>query len=129
LIGQDFANTLANFHALLIDRTVSSTVGYREVNMEKTNADDFRSNLKDWMEAARNEPIKITRKNGEAFVLINADDYENLQLELASLRGLAQGLSDVVQGRVTGQEVNSTKNAIDRAKAKVLGKKRKKAVG
>jgi prevent-host-death family protein len=97
--------------------------------MERTNADDFRSNLKEWMESARSEPVKITRKTGEAFVLINADEFEKIQIELASLRGVAQGLSDIVNGRVKKSQLKSTDSAIERAKERVLGKKNKKAVG
>ena len=97
--------------------------------MERTNTDDFRSNLKEWMESARNEPIKITRKTGEAFVLINAEDFEKIQIELASLRGIAQGLSDVISGKVKRSDGNSTDSAIEKAKNRVLSKKSKKAVG
>jgi len=93
--------------------------------MEKTNADDFRSNLKDWMESARNEPIKITRKTGEAFVLINSDEFEKIQIELATLRGMAQGLSDALQGRVKKSQLKSTSSAVERAKERVLGNKKK----
>lgn len=97
--------------------------------MERTNTDDFRSNLKTWMESARHEPIKITRKTGEAFILVNADEFEKMQMELASLRGVAQGLSDVIHGRVKKSDLKSTNSAIERAKERVLGKKNKKAVG
>lgn len=97
--------------------------------MERTNADEFRSNLKEWMESARNEPIKITRKTGEAFVLINAEDFEKIQIELATLRGIAQGLSDVISGKVSKSQRNSTDSAIEKAKDRVLNKKSKKAVG
>jgi len=97
--------------------------------MDRTNANDFRANLKEWLEAARAEPVKITRKSGESFVLINADEFEKMQVELASLRGVARGLSDVAQGRVRAATPESTGTAIDRAKARVLGKRSKKAVG
>ncbi len=97
--------------------------------MERTNTDDFRTNLKNWMEYARDEPLKITRKTGEAFVLVNSDEFEKMQIELASLRGVAQGLSDVINGRVNKSELKSTGSAIERAKERVLGKKNKKAVG
>ncbi len=96
--------------------------------MERTSADDFRSNLKEWMESARSEPIKITRKTGEAFVLINAEEFERIQIELASLRGVAQGLSDVISGKVKKSQSKSTDSAIQKAKDRVLSKKNKKAV-
>jgi antitoxin YefM len=97
--------------------------------MDRTNANDFRANLKEWMEAARTEPVKITRKSGEAFVLINADEFEELQMEIATLRGVVQGLTDVVQGRTKEASLKSTETAIQNARNKVFGKKSKKAVG
>jgi PHD/YefM family antitoxin component YafN of YafNO toxin-antitoxin module len=97
--------------------------------MNRTNADDFRSNLKNWMEAALKEPIKITRKNGDAFVLLNSDQFEKIQIELASLRGVAQGLSEVVQGKVRKASGESTESALEKAKKLVLGKTAKKAAG
>ncbi len=101
----------------------------QEVIMERTSANDFRSNLKEWMESARTEPIKITRKSGESFVLLNSDEFEKLQIELANLRGITQGLSDVIQGRTRPATDQSTNTAIERAKEKVLGKRKKAAVG
>lgn len=97
--------------------------------MDRTNSNDFRANLKEWLEAARTEPVKITRKSGESFVLLNADEFEKMQIELASLRGVARGLSDVVHGRVRAATPESVGAAVDRAKARVLGKRSKKAVG
>lgn len=97
--------------------------------MDRTNANDFRANLKEWLETAQKEPVKITRKCGDSFVLMNAEEFEKLQLELASLRGVARGLSDAVHGRVRAASAASTEGAIERAKARVLGKRPKKAVG
>ncbi len=98
--------------------------------MDRTNANDFRSNLKEWMEAARSEPVKITRKSGEAFVLLNADIFEKMQLDLARLQGLSKSLVDVAQGRVSRATDKSTKDIFARAKSKALAsKKSKKAVG
>ena len=97
--------------------------------MDRTNSNDFRANLKEWLEAARTEPVRITRKSGESFVLLNADEFEKMQIELAGLRGVARGLSDVVHGRVRTATPESVGAAVDRAKARVLGKRSKKAVG
>jgi prevent-host-death family protein len=97
--------------------------------MDKTNTNDFRANLKEWMEAAKSEPVKITRKNGEAFVLLNADEFEKLQMELANLRGVAHGLSDTLHGRVRKSTDQSLASTLDRAKERVLGRRNKKAAG
>ncbi len=100
--------------------------------MDRTNANDFRANLKEWMEAARNEPVKITRKSGEAFVLLNADSFERMQLDLARLQGLTASLVDVAQGRTKPVSEKSTEALFERAKEKALGMKKpkaKKAIG
>lgn len=97
--------------------------------MNRINANDFRANLKEWMDTASEGPVKITRKSGEAFVLLNADEFEKIQLELASLRGIALGLSDVVHGNVHDSTPESAKSAINKARERVLGKQEKKAVG
>lgn len=97
--------------------------------MDRTNANNFRSNLKEWMEVARVEPIKITRKSGEAFVLMNSDLFERMQVELANFRGIAQGLSDVVHDRMHASTAKSLETVIDRAKERVFNKRSKKAIG
>jgi len=95
--------------------------------MDRTNANDFRSNLKEWMEAARSEPVKITRKSGEAFVLLNADVFEKMQLDLARLQGLTASLVDVAQGRVKPASLESTDSLFERAKGKAVAMKKAKA--
>jgi len=86
--------------------------------------------MKEWMEAARNEPVKITRKSGEAFVLLNADIFEKMQLDLARLEGLTISLMDVAQGRVSTTSEKSTADVFARAKQRALAaQKTKKAVG
>lgn len=99
--------------------------------MDRINANDFRANLKEWMEAARSEPVKITRKSGEAFVLVNADQFESMQLDLARLHGLSRGLMDVAQSRVSVSTEESTKETFARARTRALGhhKKSRKAAG
>lgn len=96
--------------------------------MDKTNADQFRSNMKEWMEAARKEPVKITRKSGEAFVLLNADVFEKMQLDLARLEGLTASLTAVAQGHSTPATNKSIADVFSQSKKKALAN-RKKAVG
>jgi len=84
--------------------------------MDKTSADNFRSNMKDWMETARNEPIKITRKSGESFVLLDADTFEKMQIDLARYQGLTAGLFDVIEGRTSLASDKSTTEVFERAK-------------
>jgi len=97
--------------------------------MDRTSADQFRSNMKEWMEAARSEPVKITRKSGEAFVLLNADIFEKMQLDLARLEGLTTSLLDVAQGRVSPATEKSTAGIFARAKQRALAAKKTKKAG
>lgn len=60
---------------------------------------------------------------------MNSDEFEKMQVELANLRGVARGLSDVVHGRTRPATSVSTESAVERAKARVIGKRSKKAVG
>lgn len=94
--------------------------------MDRTNAEQFRANLKEWMEAARKEPVKITRKSGEAFVLLNADVFEKMQLDLARLQGLTASLVDVAQGRVSPATEKSTAEVFERAKKRALSARKSK---
>jgi len=97
--------------------------------MDKTNAQEFRSNLKEWMDTAENEPVKITRKSGESFILLNSSQFEKMQLELTHLRGLAQGLSDSLNEKTKLMNEGSLKDIFSKAKSKTSTiKSSKKAV-
>jgi hypothetical protein len=61
--------------------------------------------------------------------LLNADEFEKIQLELASLRGVAHGLGDALHGRVHNQSVQSVEKRLEKAKTRVFSKQSKKAVG
>ncbi len=96
--------------------------------MDRTTADQFRSNMKEWMEAARSEPVKITRKSGESFVLVNSEIFEKMQIDLARLEGLTASLVDVTQGRTASATEESTAEVFERAKKRALNAKKFKKV-
>lgn len=93
--------------------------------MKRTTTDDFRTNLKDWMDEALKKPIKITRKSGDSFILVKSEEFERLQMELASLKGVAQGLSDALAGRVYDSREGRIRRdqIIEKVKAKYSKKK------
>lgn len=97
--------------------------------MERTTALDFREQMKSWMDLASTEPVKITRKNGQAFILVDADKYHQMELELANLRGLTKGLLDVASGDFHPLTDDSISKALESGKNKALARKKKKAVG
>ena len=86
--------------------------------MDKTNAQDFRTNLKEWLDLAEKEPIKVTRKSGEAVVIVNSEEFEKMQTELAHLKGLAKGLSNSLTGRTVDFDSALLKSTIQKSKTK-----------
>ena len=56
--------------------------------METISVNQFRDNLKSFVEQAvsTHEPIKVTRRAGEAFVVVSAEDWEREQESLYILQ-------------------------------------------
>jgi len=66
--------------------------------METISVNKFRENLKNFVEKAvsKHEPIKVTRRAGEDFIVIGAEDWERQQESLYILqnRSLMQQIAD-----------------------------------
>lgn len=58
------------------------------VIMDSVSVNQFRDNLKNFVEQVVNNhtPLKVTRRAGEAFVVISADDWEREQETLYILQ-------------------------------------------
>jgi antitoxin YefM len=56
--------------------------------MDSTSVNQFRDNLKGFVEQvlSEHEPLKVTRRNGEDFVVVGADDWEREQETLYVLQ-------------------------------------------
>lgn len=56
--------------------------------MDTISVNKFRDNLKSLVEqvVSRHEPLKVTRRAGEAFVVLSADDWEREQETLHVLQ-------------------------------------------
>lgn len=56
--------------------------------METVSVNQFRSNMKNYVEQAANEhvPLKVTRRSGDDFVVISAEDWERDQETLYVLQ-------------------------------------------
>ncbi len=66
--------------------------------MESTSPKKLRAELKDYLEMASKEPIRIQRRSGENYVLMNEDIYANMQLEISSLQKRLLSMSQVMSG-------------------------------
>jgi antitoxin YefM len=69
--------------------------------MDSISVNRFRENLKHFVEQviSQHEPLKVTRRNGENFVVIGAEDWETEQETLYVLQNssLMQQIADSTQ--------------------------------
>ncbi len=67
--------------------------------MKSANAKKFRSELKDYMDAAVGEPVRISRRDGQSFVLMSEQVYEGFRNEIQSLQRRLLGMSEILDGK------------------------------
>ncbi len=67
--------------------------------MQSANAKKFRTELKDYMDAAIAEPIRINRRDGQSFILMSEQVYEGFRAEISSLQRRLLGMSEIVDSK------------------------------
>jgi PHD/YefM family antitoxin component YafN of YafNO toxin-antitoxin module len=72
--------------------------------MQSANAKKFRAELKDYMEAALIEPVRINRRDGESFILMSEQTYDDFRNEIQSLQRRLLGMSEIIDGKTTTLE-------------------------
>ena len=86
--------------------------------MQNTNPKQFRAELKDYLDLAAKEPIRIQRRSGENYILLKEDAYQGLQDEVVSLQRRLLGMSQIVSGETKEYKVG------DRSRLSRLKKKK-----
>lgn len=85
--------------------------------MDTVSVNIFRDNLKSLVEqvVSRHEPLKVTRRAGEAFVVMSAEDWEREQETLYVLQnqGLMRQIADSMATHTKGQGYRPTKEQMD----------------
>lgn len=80
--------------------------------MDTVSVNKFRDNLKNLVEQVvnRHEPLKVTRRAGEAFVVVSADDWEREQETLHVLQStnLMQQITESLATHARGQGYQPT---------------------
>lgn len=80
--------------------------------MDTVSVNKFRDNLKSFVEqvVSRHEPLKVTRRAGEAFVVMSADDWEREQetLHVLQSKSLMQQIADSLDTHTRGQGYEPT---------------------
>src|SRR5690606_357963 len=101
--------TSADYTRSLHDALPICTEG---TNMDTISVNKFRDNLKTVVDqiVSRHEPLKVTRRAGEAFVVISADDWEREQetLHVLQSNNLMQQIADSLQTHSRGQGYRPT---------------------
>ena len=77
--------------------------------MESTNPRQLRSELKDYLDRAKKTPIRILRRDGDSFVLLNEQRYEELIQEITSLQRRLLSANQTLDGKVEDFEVSKEK--------------------
>ena len=85
--------------------------------MDTVSVNKFRDTLKDCVERviSQHRPMKVTRRNGEDFVVVSAEDWEREQETLYILQNsnLMQQISDALETRMHGQGYSPTSGEIN----------------
>ena len=85
--------------------------------METISVNQFRDNLKTFVERAvsTHEPIKVTRRAGEDFVVISAEDWEREQESLYVLqnKSLMQQIADSLTTHNSGKGYKPTDDELN----------------
>jgi len=95
--------------------------------METTRPKKLKNKLKDYLDLAKKEVVKIKRKSGKKYILISEEKYNELKSELATLQKRILGkhaeITKEKKPKSTTKKVASKKNAT----AKKSGKSEAKA--
>jgi antitoxin YefM len=85
--------------------------------VESVSVNKFRDNLKSLIEqvVSRHEPLKVTRRAGEAFVVMSAEDWEREQETLHVLQSkvLMQQIGESLQTHTRGEGYRPTDEQLD----------------
>lgn len=86
--------------------------------MQSTNPKQLRAELKDYLDLAAKEPIRIQRRAGDSFILLKELAYQEMQQEILSLQRRLLGMSEVVSDNTKEYKIG------DRSRLKRLTKKK-----
>ena len=67
--------------------------------MESTSPKKLRAEMKDYLDLATIEPVRIQRRSGENFILMNEDKYTELQNEISSLQRRLLAMNEIAEGK------------------------------
>lgn len=85
--------------------------------MNSVSVNQFRDNLKAYVEqtVSDHEPLKVTRRTGDDFVVMSADDWEREQetLHVLQSNSLMQQIADSLKTHTNQQGYTPTQEQLD----------------
>ena len=69
--------------------------------MENTSPKKLRAEMKDYLDLASSEPIRIQRRSGENYIVMNEVVYAQMQNEITSLQRRLLAMNDVLDGKTS----------------------------
>ncbi len=85
--------------------------------MDSISVNQFRDNLKTYVEqtVSEHEPIKVTRRAGDAFIVMSADDWEREQetLHVLQSNSLMQQISESIKTHISNKGYKPTQEQLD----------------
>ncbi len=79
--------------------------------MKSANAKSFRAELKDYMDAALSEPVRINRRDGQSFILMSEQIHDGLLGEIQSLQRRIIGMNEIVDATTTKMQRSENRTA------------------
>lgn len=68
--------------------------------MENTTPKTLRAEMKDYLDLASKEPLRIQRRSGENYILMNEDEYSKMQMEIMTLQRRLLSMANILDGEV-----------------------------
>jgi antitoxin YefM len=93
------------------------TVQVSELTMNSVSVNQFRDNLKSYVEqtVSEHEPLKVTRRAGEDFIVMSADDWEREQetLHVLQSNSLMQQIASSMKTHTADKGYKPTQEQLD----------------
>ena len=80
--------------------------------MKNTTPKSLRAEMKDYLDLAENEPVRVQRRGGSSFILINEESYSKMQIEIMSLQRRLLSMSNILDDKV--QDFPSKEKRLER---------------
>jgi PHD/YefM family antitoxin component YafN of YafNO toxin-antitoxin module len=77
--------------------------------MESTSPKKLRAELKDYLDMAAIEPIRIQRRSGENYILMSESTYVEFQNEISSLQRRLLAMNDIADGKTSEYAGNNVR--------------------